>query len=63
MKISLRKGLQFEINRIDSRCSQLWNHRELYKESNDFAAARKCDIEWKQLKSISQSLKKLLATT
>ena len=60
MKESLRKRLQDEINRIDARCLQLWKHRELYKDSNDFASASKCEIEWEQLKSISQSLKRLL---
>ena len=60
MKESLRKRLQDEINRIDVRCLQLWEHRELYKDSNDFASASKCEIEWEQLKSISQSLKRLI---
>ena len=60
MKESLRKRLQNEIHRIDARCLQLWKHRELYKNSNDFASASKCVIEWEQLKSISQSLKRLL---
>ena len=61
MKTTLEQRLHDEINRIDARCLQLWKHRELYKDSNDFASASKCEIEWEQLKSISQSLKRLLA--
>ena len=60
MKTTLEQRLHDEINRIDARCLQLWKHRELYKDSNDFASASKCEIECEQLKSISQSLKQLL---
>ena len=61
MKTTLEQRLHEEIYRIDARCLQLWKHRELYKDSNDFASASKCEIEWEQLKTISQSLKELLA--
>jgi hypothetical protein len=61
MKQSLRKRLQDEIHRIDARCDQLNNNGTEYKEDNDFVNALKCDIKWRQLKMVSQSLKQLIA--
>tara|TARA_R110000796_G_scaffold238143_1_gene358381 strand:- start:687 stop:872 length:186 start_codon:yes stop_codon:yes gene_type:complete len=60
MKETLRKRLEDEINRIDARCKQLKRHCTEYKEDNDFENAMNCDIKWRQLKMVSQSLKKLL---
>jgi len=60
MKETLRKRLEDEISRIDARCKQLNRHFTEYKEDNDFENAMKCDIKWRQLKMVSQSLKKLL---
>ena len=61
MKETLRKRLQDEISKIDARCVQLNQNCNEYKEDNDFESAMKCDIKWRQLKMVSQSLKKLLA--
>ena len=61
MKQTLRERLETEINRIDARCKQLNNYCSQYKEDNDFENAMKCDIKWRQLKMVSQNLKKLLS--
>ena len=61
MKETLRKRLEDEISRIDARCNQLNQHCTEYKEDNDFENAMKCDIKCRQLKMVSQSLKKLLS--
>ena len=61
MKQTLRERLETEINRIDARCKQLNNSCSQYKEDNDFENAMKCDIKWRQLKMVSQNLKKLLS--
>jgi hypothetical protein len=61
MKETLRKRLEGEISMIDARCKQLNKYCTEYKEYNDFENAMKCDIKWRQLKMVSQSLKKLLA--
>ena len=60
MKETLRKRLENEIGKIDGRCEQLNDYCTEYKEDNDFENAMKCDIKWRQLKMVSQSLKKLL---
>lgn len=60
MKETLRKRLKDEISRIDARCDQLNKKCNDYKEDNDFEGAMKTDIKWRQLKMVSQSLKKLL---
>lgn len=60
MKETLRKKLEDEINRIDVRCEQLRKNTSEYKEDNEFESAMKSDIKYRQLKMVSQSLKKLL---
>ena len=60
MKKSLREMLESEINRIDERCEQLRKNISEYKEDNDFESAMKNDIKYRQLKIVSQNLKKLL---
>jgi hypothetical protein len=60
MKKSLYEKLVSEISRIDARCEQLNKNWKEYKEDNDFENALKTDIKWRQLKMVSQSLKKLL---
>lgn len=60
MKKSLREMLESEINRIDERCEQLRKNISEYKNDNDFESAMKNDIKYRQLKIVSQSLKKLL---
>tara|TARA_R110000772_G_scaffold176698_1_gene288365 strand:+ start:128 stop:313 length:186 start_codon:yes stop_codon:yes gene_type:complete len=60
MKETLRKRLQSEIDRMDARCNQLMKNISEYKEENDFESAMKNDIKWRQLKMVSQHLKKLL---
>tara|TARA_R110000803_G_scaffold87494_1_gene154206 strand:+ start:84 stop:266 length:183 start_codon:yes stop_codon:yes gene_type:complete len=60
MKESLRTKLLSEIERIDARCNQLNEYRKEYKEDNDYEGAMKCDIKWRELKMVSQSLKKIL---
>jgi hypothetical protein len=60
MKETLRKRLQSEIDRMDARCNQLMKNISEYKEDNDFESAMKNDIKWRQLKMVSQHLKKLL---
>tara|TARA_R110002167_G_scaffold242818_1_gene448393 strand:+ start:127 stop:309 length:183 start_codon:yes stop_codon:yes gene_type:complete len=60
MKESLRTKLLAEIEKIDSRCNQLNEYRKEYKEDNDYEGAMKTDIKWRQLKMVSQSLKKIL---
>ena len=60
MKKSLHEKLASEISRIDARCEQLNKNWKEYKEDNDFENALKTDIKWRQLKMVSQSLKKLL---
>ena len=61
MKETLRKGLEYEISRIDARCEQLRKNVLEYKEENEYESAMKSDIKYKQLKMFSQSLKKLLS--
>jgi hypothetical protein len=60
MKETLRKRLESEICRIDARCEQLLKHFKEYKKENQLEEAIKSDIKWRQLKKVSQSLKKLL---
>jgi hypothetical protein len=60
MKESLIDKLKSEINKIDERCEQLRKNITEYKEDNDFESAMKNDIKYRQLKIVSQSLKKLL---
>jgi len=60
MKKSLYEKLVSEISKIDARCKQLNDYCTEYKEDNDFENAMKCDIKWRQLKMVSQNLKKLL---
>tara|TARA_B110000977_G_C11076313_1_gene491333 strand:- start:2791 stop:2970 length:180 start_codon:yes stop_codon:yes gene_type:complete len=59
MKETLRKKLENEISRIDLRCDQLLKNFKEYKEDNNLEDAIKTDIKWRQLKMVSQSLKKL----
>jgi len=60
MKETLRKRLEKEIGKIDGRCEQLLKNLKEYKEDNDFENAIKTDVKWRQLKMVSQNLKKLL---
>lgn len=60
MKETLRKRLIVEIAAIDERCEQLNKNANEYKEDNDFENAMKSDIKWRQLKMVSQRLKKLI---
>jgi hypothetical protein len=60
MKETLRKRLEDEISRIDARCEQLRKNVLEYKEDNEYESAMKSDIKYRQLKMVSQSLKKLL---
>jgi len=60
MKETLRKRLENEIGKIDGRCEQLLKNFKEYKEDNDFENAIKTDVKWRQLKMVSQNLKKLL---
>jgi len=60
MKETLRKKLEDEISRIDARCEQLRKNVLEYKEDNEYESAMKSDIKYRQLKMVSQSLKKLL---
>jgi len=60
MKKSLADKLQEEINRMDGRCNQLLGYIQSYKENNNFQQANECDIKYRQLKMVSQTLKKLL---
>ena len=60
MKETLRKRLEDEIIRIDTRCEQLRKNILEYKEDNDYENAMKNDIKYRQLKMVSQSLTKLL---
>lgn len=39
---------------------QLKEYCNEYKQYNDFENAMKCNIKWRQLRMVSQSLKKLL---
>lgn len=59
MEETLRKKLIAEITAIDERCKQLNVNTMRYKENNDFENAMKSDIKWRQLKMVSQRLKKL----
>jgi len=61
MKETLRKRLEDEISRIDARCEQLSKNVLEYKEDNEYESAMKSDIKYRQLKMVSQSLKKLLS--
>jgi len=60
MKKSLHEKLASEISRIDARCEQLCKNVLEYKEDNEYESAMKSDIKYRQLKMVSQSLKKLL---
>ena len=60
MKESLHEKLVSEISRIDAVCEQLKKDCMNHKEYNDFENALKKDIKWRQLKIVSQNLKKLL---
>ncbi len=60
MKESLYQKLVSEISRIDVRCEQLRKNVLEYKEDNEYESAMKSDIKYRQLKMVSQSLKKLL---
>jgi hypothetical protein len=60
MKKSLHEKLISEINRIDARCEQLHKNTMEYKKENEYENAMKSDIKYRQLRMVSQSLKKLL---
>ena len=60
MKKTLKENLLIEIKRIDQRIDMLNMHIKDYKENNDYENAMKCDIKWRQLKMVSQSLKKIV---
>lgn len=60
MKESLYEKLISEVNRIDARCEQLRKNVLEYKEDDQYENAMKSDIKYRQLKMVSQSLKKLL---
>jgi hypothetical protein len=60
MKETLRQKLENEISKIDSRCEQLLKNFKKYKKDNELEDAIKTDIKWRQLKIVSQNLKKLL---
>jgi hypothetical protein len=60
MKETLRERLLSEINKLDKRCESLMHNIQLYKEDNEFERAMVNDIKWRQLKMVSQSLKKIL---
>jgi len=57
----MREKLIAEISRIDARCEQLLGYIQDYKKNNGFQQANECDIKYRQLKMVSQSLKKLLS--
>jgi hypothetical protein len=59
-KETLKKRLLNEIDAIDRKCEQLNKNINEYKENNNFEDAMKSDIRWRQLKIISQRLKKLM---
>ena len=60
MKKTLKENLLTEIARIDSRVEQLRVYIQEYKAENNYEEAMKCDIKWRQLKMVSQSLKKIV---
>jgi hypothetical protein len=60
MEKSLKDKLLSEIQIIDERCKQLNEFCKVAKEDNDFENAMKADIKWRQLKIVSQRLKKIL---
>jgi len=60
MKETLRQRLENKISQIDARCEQLCKNIYANKELNDYESAMKNDIKYRQLKIVSQSLKKLL---
>ena len=60
MKETLRQRLENKISQIDVRCEQLQKNVLAYKENNDYEKAMKNTIKYRQLKMVSQSLKKLL---
>ena len=60
MKETLKQRLEKEIILIDGRCLQLLEHLKSYKEDNELENAIKTDIKWRQLRLVSQRLKKLL---
>ena len=60
MKKTLKENLLIEIARIDSRVEQLRIYIQEYKAENNYEEAVKCDIKWRQLKMVSQSLKKIV---
>ena len=60
MKKTLKENLLIEIARIDSRVEQLRIYIQEYKAENNYEEAMKCDIKWRQLKMVSQSLKKIV---
>lgn len=60
MKKTLRDKLISEITKIDERCEQLRKNIAEYKEDNNFEDAMKNDIKYRQLKIVSQQLKKIL---
>ena len=60
MKDTLIQKLENEISEIDLRCEKLLKNFKEYKEDNQLQDAIKTDIKWRQLKLVSQNLKKLL---
>ena len=60
MKETLRERLLSEINKLDKRCESLMHNIQLYKDDNEFERAMVNDIKYRQLKMVSQSLKKIL---
>lgn len=60
MKETLKQKLEVEIARIDARCRQLLDNIEDYKKNNAFEEAMKNDIKHRQLKMVSESLRKIL---
>ena len=52
--------MQEEINRMDGKMQPIIGYIQSYKENNNFQQANECDIKYRQLKMVSQALKKLL---
>ena len=60
MKETIEEKLIAEISNIDKRIEYLKERIEKYKEENDYYNAMQTNIKYRELKTVSQSLKRII---
>jgi hypothetical protein len=63
MTQTLKQELLDEISIIDARCEQLSKNFLEYKDKREFELAIRCDVKYRELKTVSNRLKKIIIKT